>query len=114
MQRVPVGSEEPTLFRSVPHEERRARRWSLLECARDRQERHAHRRVVVRTIPDGIAGDRITYAVVILVAAEQHVLVSSSWIRTADAANDVHRRIAERLDDERRRESRIRTACRAT
>src|SRR3954471_4082934 len=100
MECVPVRAEEATLLGAVPDEERRPRPRLLRPGTADREQRHAHRRVVVGAVPDRVAVDRIAHAVVILMAAERHVLASPRWISARYLRDDVHRRIREALHEE--------------
>ena len=76
MPRVPARAEESALLRAMPDEERRATAGLSRERAADREQRDAHRRVVVGAVVDGVATHRRAHAVVILMRAEKDVLVA--------------------------------------
>ena len=92
MRDVIARAEQAALLRAMEDEERRALARLLHPRARDREQRDARRRVVVGAVPDGVAGHRVAHAVVILVRAEEDVLVAQLRIRAAHHADDVHRR----------------------
>ncbi len=71
MGREPLRAEQPQLLGRVPHEEHRALGLdrALRQRARDRQERHAARAVVVGSVGDRVAIHRRLDADVIEVRA---------------------------------------------
>ena len=89
--------DEAPFLRAVPHEERRPLARLLRPGARDGEQRHASGRVVVRAVPDRVAGHGPSDAVVVLMAREEHELVLERGVGTRYNSHDVHRGIHEAL-----------------
>ena len=95
MRHVVARAQQSTLFRAVKDEQRRTPARLLLERPRDREDRGTRRGIVVRAVPDRVARHGVTHAVVILVRAEDDILVAQLRVRAADLADHVHRRALE-------------------
>src|ERR1019366_10183680 len=68
--------------------------------ARDREQGHACRAVVVGAAPGRVAVDIVSHAVVVLMRAVEHVLVAEPGVGSSDLADDVDGWSEERLDPE--------------